>query len=121
MASSDSCLIHFDGKKGPLTSFSVVSYQKYLDRRKIWLTLDGEERNVAQRSLQFVSESMESSAVESFDYANFSYHRGCYSAFTNSKMIKRAQVRCENIDKEGEPSSFIGIDINIDEETESCR
>jgi hypothetical protein len=28
-------------------------------------------------------------------------------------------VRCENIDKEGEPSSFIGIDINIDEETES--
>ena len=121
MASSDSCLIHFDGKKGPLTSFSAVSYQKYLDCRKIWLTLDGEERNVAQRSLQFVSESMKSSAVESFDYANFSYHRGCYSAFTNSKMIKRAQVRCENIDKEGEPSSFIGIDINIDEETESCR
>ena len=33
-------------------------------------------------------------------------------------MIKRAQVRCENMDKEGEPSSS-GIDINIDEETES--
>jgi hypothetical protein len=51
--------IHFDGKKGPLTSFGVVSYQKYLDCRRIWLTLDGEERNVAQRSLQFVSDSME--------------------------------------------------------------
>ena len=59
MASSDSCLIHFDGKKGPLTSFSVVSYQNFLDCRRIWLTLDGEERNVAQRSLQFVSDSME--------------------------------------------------------------
>ena len=43
MASSDSCLIHFDGKKGLLTSFSVVSYQKFLDCRRIWLTLDGEE------------------------------------------------------------------------------
>jgi hypothetical protein len=59
MASSDSCLIHFDGKKGPLTSFSVVSYQNILDCRRIWLTLDGKERNVAQRSLQFVSDSME--------------------------------------------------------------
>jgi hypothetical protein len=59
MASSDSCLIHFDGKNGQLTSFSAISYQKFLDSRRIWLTLDGEERNVAQRSLQFVSDSME--------------------------------------------------------------
>ena len=59
MASSDSCLIHFDGKNGPLTSFSAISYQKFLDCRRIWLTLDGEERNVAQRSLKFVSDSME--------------------------------------------------------------
>ena len=29
MAFSDSCLIHFDGKKGPLTSFSVVSCQNF--------------------------------------------------------------------------------------------
>ncbi len=80
--------------------------------------LDGEQHNVAQRSLQFVSERMESSAVESFDYAYFSYHRGYYSAFTNSRMIKQAQVRCENMDKKGEPS-LSGIDINIDEEIES--
>jgi hypothetical protein len=59
MASSDSCLIHFDGKKGPLASFSLFSYQNFLDCRRIWLTLDGEERNVAQRSLQFVNDSME--------------------------------------------------------------
>ena len=40
MASSDSCLIHFDEKKGPLTSFSAVSYQIFLDCRRIWLTLE---------------------------------------------------------------------------------
>ena len=47
------------GKKAHLQSFNVVSYQNFLDCRRIWLTLDGEERNVAQRSLQFVSDSME--------------------------------------------------------------
>jgi hypothetical protein len=31
----------------------------FLDCHRIWLTLDEEERNVAQRSLQFVSDSME--------------------------------------------------------------
>ena len=61
--SSDSCLIHFDGKIGPLISFNAVLYQTFLDCRRIWLTLDGEERNVAQRSLQFVSDCMESSTV----------------------------------------------------------
>ena len=100
MASSDSCLIHFDEKKGALTSFSAVLYQRFLVCRRIWLTLDGKERNVPQRSLQFVSDSMESSAVESIEYANLSYHRhrGCYLTFTNSNMIKRAQVRCQNMD-----------------------
>ena len=46
MASSDSCLIHFDGNKGPLTSLRAVSYQKLLDCRRIWLILDGEDCNL---------------------------------------------------------------------------
>jgi hypothetical protein len=47
--------------------------------------------------------------VENID-ANFSYHRGCYSAFTNSSMINQAQERCQNMDKEGVPLTS-GIDI----------
>jgi hypothetical protein len=46
------------GKKAHLQVL-VWFQQKCLDCRRIWLTLDGEERNVAQRSLQFVSDSME--------------------------------------------------------------
>ena len=123
MASSDSCLIHFDGKKGPLTSFSAVSYQKILDCRRIWLTLDGEERNVAQRSLQFVSDSMErrkvawGSKISNMQISLYIIEVVTDSAFTNSSMIKRAQVRCQNMEKGGVPS-YSGIDI-IDEETES--
>ena len=70
MASSDSCLIHFDGENGPFTSFSVVSYKKVLDCRRIWLTLDGEECNVAQGSLQFVSDSMEVAPLTKISYRN---------------------------------------------------
>ena len=59
MASSDSCLIHFDGKKAHLQVLVWFCIKFFLDCRRIWLTLDGEERNVAQRCLQFVSDSME--------------------------------------------------------------
>ena len=60
MASSDSCLIHFDGKKAHLQVLVWLCIKNFLDCRRIWLTLDGEERNVAQRCLQFVySDSME--------------------------------------------------------------
>ena len=42
------------GKKAHLQVLVWFRIKNFLDRRRIWLTLDGEERNVAQRSLQFV-------------------------------------------------------------------
>jgi hypothetical protein len=108
MASFGSCLIHFDGKKAHLQVLVWFCINIFLHCRRIWLTLDGEERNVAQRCLQFVSDSMEVARSKiSMQISLFIYHRGCYSAFTNSSMM----------DKEGVPSSS-GIDI-IDGETES--
>ena len=47
------------GKKAHLHVLVWLRIKIFLDCRRIWLTLDGEERNVAQRSLQFVSDSME--------------------------------------------------------------
>ena len=47
------------GKKAHLQVLVWFRIKIFLDCRRIWLTLDGEERNVAQRSLQFVSDSME--------------------------------------------------------------
>ena len=102
MASSNSCLIHFDGKKGPLTSFSEVSFQKFFYCRSIWLTLDGEHRDVSRRSLAFVGKNVKNVTTDLFDYSNFSYHRACYSALTNNSNIKRAQMRCQHKNKECE-------------------
>jgi hypothetical protein len=47
------------GKKAHLQVLVWFRIKNCFDCRRIWLTLDGEERNVAQRSLQFVSDSME--------------------------------------------------------------
>ena len=47
------------GKKAHLQVLVWFRIKTFLDCRRIWLTLDGEERNVAQRSLQFVNDSME--------------------------------------------------------------
>jgi hypothetical protein len=47
------------GKNAHLQVLVWFRIKIFLDCRRIWLTLDGEERNVAQRSLQFVSDSME--------------------------------------------------------------
>ncbi|XP_028419097.1 uncharacterized protein LOC114544759 [Dendronephthya gigantea] len=125
MASSDSCLIHFDGKKGPLTTFSDVSFQKFLDCRSIWLTLDGEHRDVARRSLDLVSENVKNVKTDGIEYANFSYHRACYSALTNNVHIKRAQVRCQDEKKERkavELSSSVGeIDETEPEEVQPAK
>ena len=47
------------GKKAHLQVLVWFRIKNFLDCRRIWLTLDGEERNVAQRCLQFVNDSME--------------------------------------------------------------
>ena len=77
MASSKSCLIHFDGEgqNVPLTTFTKVSFNKFLECRSIWLTLDGIQREVAKKSLQFICEDVERN-MNCADFENFSYHRG---------------------------------------------
>ena len=82
MASSDSCLIHFDAK-GPLKT--LVKCQKFVDCRSIWLALDIQSRDVARRLLAFVGENVKNPTTDVFDYANFSYHRTCYLALNEIK------------------------------------
>ena len=107
MASSESRLIPFNGKKGPPTSFSKVSFQNVLDCCDIWLTLDGEYYDVARRSVDFARNNVQNVETDNVEEAKFSYHRACYSALTNTISTKRAPVRCQNWNKEDEASSFV--------------
>jgi predicted membrane chloride channel (bestrophin family) len=84
----EECLIHFRGEIGPITHFSEVSFEKFLKCRKIWLSLDGEQRNVANKTVDLVPDD----DINKAD--NFAYHRSCYSKFTNKTLILRAENRC---------------------------
>ena len=44
------CLIHFEGENGPLAVFTEVAYKKFLECREIWKTLDGKQREIAEKT-----------------------------------------------------------------------
>ena len=84
------CLIHFDGKRGPLTAFTDVSFKKFLLFRKEWVALDGEQKQVAEKSFSVVKDVEVPTNPE-----NLYYHRECYSKFTNKSLVTHAKRRCE--------------------------
>ena len=81
------CLIHFDGENGQLARFTEYAYKRVLECRKIWKTLDGKQREVAENTACFDDNEWQNSAA--------GYHRVCYSKFTNKTSIERAIIRCE--------------------------
>ena len=79
------CLIHFEGESGLLAVFTEVAHKKFLECREIWKTLDGKQREIAEKTAHVGEKEWKDSA----------YHRVCYSKFTNKTLIKRATIRCE--------------------------
>jgi hypothetical protein len=83
VASTSSCLIHFKGEKGPLTCFTETSFKKVLTSHELWLTLDGEQREIADKTAHILKN------LQSFNYPSdmlkdIHYHRTCYSKLTNA-------------------------------------
>ena len=84
------CCIHFKEGGGPLIPFSSLSFEKFRNCNDLWINLDGQQRQIAEKSKSVLQEvDNKSSAVSSFYY-----HRNCYSKFTNVTNINRSQVRC---------------------------
>ena len=92
VASTSSCLIHFKDEKGPLTSFTETSFTKVLTSHELWLTLDGEHKEIAEKTVH-VLQNVQSLYCPSYLIKDMYYHRACYSKFTNVTLIKRAKLR----------------------------
>ena len=92
-ASTSNCFIHFKGEKGPLTCFTETSFEKVLTSHEMWLTLDGEQREIANKTAQ-VLKNLQSLNNPSDLLKDMYYHRTCYSKFTNVTLTKRAKARC---------------------------
>ena len=79
------CVIHFDEGGGRVARFTEHAYQRVLECREIWKTLDGKQREVAENT----------GSLDDWQDSAVGYHRGCYSKFTNKTLIDRAIARCE--------------------------
>ena len=85
------CLIHCVysvGDAEPLTNFS---FKRFLEFRKQWLGLDGQQKEAAVRTTEIIA--IETEEVD--DCSKYAYHCKCYSSFTNIALVKRAEVRCK--------------------------
>ncbi len=112
---TSSCLIHFKGEKGPLTCFTETAFKKVLTSHELWITLDGEQREIADKT-SGVLKNLHNLNHPSDMIKDMHYHRTCYSKFTNVTLIKRAQARCA---KEQETSETTKNDQETKSEDES--
>ncbi len=86
------CLIHFKGEEmGSLTQFTETSFKKVLASHELWLTLDGEQQEIAAKSNGLLKGIQ---STEEMSIQGLYYHCNCYTKFTNVTYIKCAQARC---------------------------
>lgn len=84
-----SCFIHYEDAIGSLSNFTKVSFERFIECRRQWLNLDGRQNEVALKTTRTIG--VEENSYD--NYAQFCFHRKCYSAFTNKTIINRAEIR----------------------------
>ena len=65
----------------PLIQFTSCTFDRLKERRNEWLHLDGEQREIAEKSLEFLTIEQEQLCYEN-DSPPFFYHKECYRRFT---------------------------------------
>ena len=107
-----SCFIHCEDSSGALTNFTEVSFKRFLQCRRQWLSLEGCQRDVAVRTTQTICVEEEDS------YENFNqlaFHRKCYSTFTNKTLLNRAESRRKKSKRQFEASQDEGVSSETSE------
>ena len=95
------CLIHFKGEgKGALTRFTETSFKKISINHELWLSLDGEQQEIATKSSSILK-NIQSTEESLPMIQGFYYHRNYYAKFTNVNYIKRPQARCSKRQNDG--------------------
>ena len=86
------CCMHVVEVDGPISLFTDISWDKFIQSVFLWKDLACRESVVAEEAVQrFNLNSQESTAIPD----NGGYHRDCYCHFTNKTKIQRAQKRRE--------------------------
>ena len=93
------CIIHFSKVDAflPLIQFTSCTFDRLKERRNEWLHLDGEQREIAEKSLEFLTIEQEQLCYEN-DSPPFFYHKECYRRFTDKTKMERAATRLKKVD-----------------------
>ena len=75
-------LIHFKGEgKGALTRFTETSFKKVLICHKLWLSLGGDQQEIATKSSSILKNILSTEEPSPMIQA-FYYHRNCYANYS---------------------------------------
>jgi hypothetical protein len=88
------CVIHFPKVDAflPLIQFTSFTLDRVKERRNQSLHLDGERKEIAEKSLEFLTIKQEHLCFEN-DSPPFFYHKECYRRFTDKTKMERATTR----------------------------
>ncbi len=92
------CIIHFEGKAGPLREITKETWSKIQERRDQWLSLGSPYGNftvVANKSFEKIPKNVDSPPPQS----GLCYHLSCYRAFTDKTKLERATQTLLNTTK----------------------
>ena len=81
----------------PLIQFTSCTFDRLKERRNEWIHLDGEQREIAEKSLEFLTIEQEQLCYEN-DSPPFFYHKECYRRFTDKTKMERAATRLKKVD-----------------------
>lgn len=87
--------------------FTSVTLSKFLECRKLWIHLQGDQKCVAEKSFDYISEADEDRFVRegNLDFITTrddisGYHSECYRKFTDKTKIERAQRSKQTLESE---------------------
>ena len=104
------CFIHFSAISKDdevLITATGTSLCKIVECRSRWIVLDGEAREVSERSFQYMNENEGKQLIcdEAAVRSDLFYHRKCYQKLTNKRVIEMAEKRVGSKEKTSEKTN----------------
>ena len=96
-----SCFMHFEGVVEPLCKITARKLSKFIECRKEWINLHGEQAEIAKKSYSmFDDETVNFHLYENSDIdlkLEWYYHAKCYKNFCDKDKIHRQQRKEKNV------------------------
>lgn len=100
------CIIHFDDQDATSSTirFTRITFERFIERRNQWLSLDGDQQRIARKSLDFFPHD-EEELVTTDGAPELFFYKDCYRKFTDKTKVERAMHRISKSRTKIQPSA----------------